>query len=106
MGKPFSYAAETDAPAHMAAAAIIERPQCKLSRFFMKNIGRLFALALIWAALGPALAADPVYPSGLRVGLVPIEGLVLSKTFPGFETEDPVTGFESRERSAEEGINQ
>jgi hypothetical protein len=24
----------------------------------------------------------------------------------GFETEDPATGFESHERSAEEGINQ
>jgi hypothetical protein len=85
-------------PAHLAAAPIIERPQCKLSRFFMNHIGRLFALALLWAALlwtallwtalGPALAADPVYPPGLRIGLVPIEGLVLSRTFPGFETED------------------
>jgi hypothetical protein len=54
----------------------------------MKHIGRLFAPALLWAALSPAFAADPVYPPGLRVGLVPIEGLVLSKTFPGFETED------------------
>jgi hypothetical protein len=54
----------------------------------MKHIGRLFALALLWAALGPAFAADPVYPPGLRIGLVPIQGLVISKTFPGFETED------------------
>jgi hypothetical protein len=64
----------------------------------MKHIARLFALVLLWAAflwtallwtaLGPALAADPVYPPGLRIGLVPIDGLVLSKTFPGFETED------------------
>jgi hypothetical protein len=54
----------------------------------MKHIGRLFALALSWAALSPAFAADPVYPPGLRIGLVPIEGLILSKTFPGFETED------------------
>jgi len=54
----------------------------------MKQIGRLLALALLWAALSPAAAADPVYPPGLRIGLVPIEGLVLSKTFPGFETED------------------
>jgi hypothetical protein len=54
----------------------------------MKHIGRLFALALLWAALSPAFAADPVYPPGLRIGLVPIQGLVISKTFPGFETED------------------
>jgi hypothetical protein len=54
----------------------------------MKHIGRLFALALFLAALSPAFAADPVYPPGIRVGIVPIEGLVISKTFPGFETED------------------
>jgi hypothetical protein len=54
----------------------------------MKHIGHLSVLALLWAALSPAFAADPVYPPGLRIGLVPIEGLVLSKTFPGFETED------------------
>jgi hypothetical protein len=67
---------------------IIEWPQCKPSRFFMKHIGRLFAPALLWAALSPAFAADPVYPPGIRIGLVPIQGLVISKTFPGFETQD------------------
>ena len=54
----------------------------------MKHIGRLFAAALLWAALSPAFAADPVYPPGIRIGLVPIQGLVISKTFPGFETQD------------------
>jgi hypothetical protein len=54
----------------------------------MKHIGRLFAPALLWAALSPAFAADPVYPPGIRIGLVPIQGLVISKTFPGFETQD------------------
>src|SRR4051794_18928829 len=77
----------TDAPGR-AWPPIIERPQCSTSRFFMKHIGRLFTLALSWAALSPAFAADPVYPPGLRIGLVPIQGLVVSKTFPGFETED------------------
>src|ERR1700733_2692305 len=99
MGKPFSYARRNQRPRRTwPQPPFMERPQCKLSRFFMKHIARLFALALLWAALlwtallwtalGPALAADPVYPPGLRIGLVPIEGLVLSKTFPGFETED------------------
>jgi hypothetical protein len=94
MGKPFSYAGLKPRPERTSPQPpIIERPQCKLSRCFMKHIARLFALALssaalFWTALGPALAADPVYPPGLRIGLVPIEGLVLSKTFPGFETED------------------
>src|SRR3954451_9254416 len=54
----------------------------------MKYIRQLLACTLALAALGPALAADPVYPPGLRIGIVPIGGLVISKTFPGFETED------------------
>src|SRR4051812_9853701 len=54
----------------------------------MKHIRQIFAFALLMAGLGPALAADPVYPPGLRIGVVPIEGLVVAKGFPGFETED------------------
>lgn len=54
----------------------------------MKHLRQLFALVLALAAVSPAFAADPVYPPGLRIGIVPIEGLAVSKTFPGFETED------------------
>ncbi len=54
----------------------------------MRHIGRLLAFALVLAALSPAFAADPVYPPGLRIGMIPLEGLVISKSFPGFETED------------------
>jgi hypothetical protein len=54
----------------------------------MKHIGRLFVLALLWAALSPAFGADPVYPPGLRIGMTPLVGLAPAKTFPGFETED------------------
>lgn len=54
----------------------------------MKHLGQLLAWALVLTALSPAFAADPVYPPGLRIGIVPIEGLVVSKTFPGFETAD------------------
>lgn len=54
----------------------------------MKHVRQLFALVLALAAVSPAFAADPVYPPGLRIGIVPIEGLAVSKTFPGFETED------------------
>jgi hypothetical protein len=57
-------------------------------QIFMNPIRQLFTLTLFWGALSPAFAADPVYPPGLRIGIVPIEGLVISKTFPGFETED------------------
>ena len=54
----------------------------------MKPLRFLTAFALLLAAAGPALAADPTFPQGLRVGLTPLVGLTPSKTFPGFETED------------------
>jgi hypothetical protein len=44
----------------------------------------------------PAKTAEPEIR---EIGGEPLEG-------SGFETEDPTTGFESGERSAEEGINQ
>jgi hypothetical protein len=46
------------------------------------------AVVLALALLRPALAADAVFPPGVRVGLAPLVGLSVAKTFPGFETED------------------
>lgn len=54
----------------------------------MKLTRPLAALALLVAAALPALAADAVYPPGLRLGMVPLVGLNTAKTFPGFESED------------------
>jgi hypothetical protein len=54
----------------------------------MKPLQFLTAAALLIAALKPAFAADAVFPLGARVGLVPLVGLSVSKTFPGFESED------------------
>ena len=54
----------------------------------MKLLRLLFAAALFGAAFGPAFAADPVFPPGVRVGMTPLVGLVAAKTFAGFETED------------------
>ncbi len=54
----------------------------------MKPFRLLTAFALLVAAMGPAFAADAIFPQGLRVGLVPLVGLTPSKTFPGFESED------------------
>ena len=45
-------------------------------------------LACALAAGVPAQAADPVFPLGLRIGLVPPSGLVASTTFQGFEDRD------------------
>ena len=54
----------------------------------MKLIRPLAALALVVASALPALAADAVYPPGLRLGMVPLVGLSKARTFPGFENED------------------
>ena len=45
-------------------------------------------LAAFWLAISPALAADPIFPPGMRVGLTPLVGLSRAKSFVGFETED------------------
>ena len=54
----------------------------------MIRIRFLSALALFVATLCPAFAADAIFPPGIRVGLTPLVGLSVSKTFLGFETED------------------
>jgi hypothetical protein len=54
----------------------------------MKQIRLLSAIVLFVAAICPALAADTVFPAGVRVGITPLVGLVGARTFVGFETED------------------
>src|SRR5262249_6622692 len=48
-------------------------------------------LAALW--VNPLMAADAMFPSGLRVGLVPPAGMVASKNFPGFEDRDRKVGI-------------
>lgn len=45
-------------------------------------------MLLAVAAISTARAADAVFPQGSRVGLIPPQGLVASKTFAGFEDPD------------------
>jgi hypothetical protein len=54
----------------------------------MKHIRLFSAITLLLFVIGPAFAADPVFPPGIRVGMVPLVGLARAKTFIGFETED------------------
>jgi hypothetical protein len=63
----------------------------------MKPIRVLTAIVLLASVLAlgaagfgaaPALAADPVFPLGMRVGMTPLVGLGPAKSFIGFETED------------------
>ena len=46
------------------------------------SIAAIFAVALVAM---PARAADPIFPAGSRIGLVPPLGMVPSKNFAGFE---------------------
>jgi hypothetical protein len=48
----------------------------------------LFLIASGPALISPALAADPIFLPGVRVGMTPLVGLVPAKAFVGFETED------------------
>src|SRR6202011_969773 len=52
----------------------------------MKPSRLLAALALLAAVMRPSLAADTIFPQGVRLGLGPLVGLTKSKTFPGFES--------------------
>lgn len=45
-------------------------------------------LVLALAASGPARAADPVFPAGARVGLIPPDGVKVANEFVGFESDD------------------
>jgi hypothetical protein len=54
----------------------------------MKSIRLLSVVALLLVAACPALAADPVFPPGMRVGMTPLVGLTRAKNFVGFATED------------------
>lgn len=48
----------------------------------------LTTLAALALAVAPARAADPIYPTGLRVGLVPMAGLAPATGYPGFQSAD------------------
>lgn len=58
----------------------------------MKPLRYLAAVAVLIAANSlvgaSAFAADPVFPTGARVGMTPLVGLNKAKSFTGFETED------------------
>jgi len=54
----------------------------------MMRIRLTLAALLFFAGIFPALAADPIFPPGMRVGMTPLVGLVPAQTFIGFETED------------------
>lgn len=52
-----------------------------------RRIAAALALALLMFAALPA-SADPVYPPGVRIGLVPSDGLTPAKAYTGFQSAD------------------
>jgi hypothetical protein len=54
----------------------------------MKPLRLLTMAVLLVAATRPAWSDDPIFPSGVRIGLTPLVGLARAKSFPGFESED------------------
>ena len=54
----------------------------------MKSLRPLIVAAFLAAVIRPASAGEAMFPQGARVGLTPLVGLVRSKSFPGFESED------------------
>jgi hypothetical protein len=59
------------------------------NRTFVSAAGAGFAVLLAIAAVAaPAWAADPIFPPGSRIGLVPPDGMAASSTFPGFADQD------------------
>jgi hypothetical protein len=48
----------------------------------------LAAAAIVVAAINPVQAAEAVFPPGVRIGLVPMEGLTVAKNFVGFVSAD------------------
>lgn len=78
------------------------------------NPVRLLSFAVLMLAIaGPVQAADAIYPPGMRVGIVPMEGLAPAKDFAGFVsadesvkvgvTEIPEAAFEAIDHAVKEG---
>jgi protein-L-isoaspartate O-methyltransferase len=61
----------------------------KLNRRVFALFSALFsALALLASAIAAAHAEDPVFPPGIRIGIVPLVGLNPARKFTGFESQD------------------
>ena len=58
-----------------------------MKHFRLFSAFALLVVTMVGASVS-ALAADPVFPPGARIGITPLVGLVPAKAFTGFETED------------------
>lgn len=60
----------------------------KSKSHFIAAIAVLATILAVALSAFPATAAEPVFPTGSRIGLVPPPGMVAAKTFPGFVDTD------------------
>jgi hypothetical protein len=60
----------------------------KSKSHFIAAIAVLATIIAVALSAFPARAAEPVFPTGSRIGLVPPPGMVAAKTFPGFVDTD------------------
>src|SRR5271155_2686001 len=58
-----------------------------------RAVAVLAALIAVMVFAIPARAADPVFPAGSLIGLVPPAGMVTSRGFTGFEDADKNAGI-------------
>jgi hypothetical protein len=63
------------------------------NKFAFGSAAGLAALFALWVLAMPARAAEPVFPPGSRIGLVPPTGMVTSNTFAGFTDQDKDTAI-------------
>jgi hypothetical protein len=76
----------TGPPLHRTASIGRQSAAMIISMTKLRILAACLSFAIVAAA--PANAADPVYPPGLHVGLVPMAGLAAATQFSGFESMD------------------
>jgi hypothetical protein len=64
---------------------VFARQAFAIQGFALQALAALTALLAFFVSALPASAADPIFPIASAVGLVPPNGMVTSKNFPGFE---------------------
>ena len=64
------------------------RPVALVSALVSAPVFALLSALALLLLMGAARAEDPVFPPGIRIGIVPLVGLVPAKKFTGFESQD------------------
>jgi hypothetical protein len=68
----------------MSAFQHDRKNQMTIKSRFIAAIAMLATIIVVALSAFPAAAAEPMFPTGSRIGLVPPPGMVAAKAFPGF----------------------